>query len=43
MLNISIPQPNDLYGLPLLSSGTNIKEPIKSMPGQFRYSIGSIN
>lgn len=42
ILDISIPQPNKFIWPTFVVPGTNIKEPIKSMPGQFRYSIDAL-
>lgn len=39
MLDISPPHPNKFIWPTFVVPGTNIKEPIKSMPGQFRYSV----
>ena len=39
MLDISPPHPNKFIWPTFVVPGTNIKEPIKSMPGQYRYSV----
>ena len=39
MLDISPPYPNKFIWPTFVVPGKNIKEPIKSMPGQYRYSV----
>ena len=39
MLDISPPHPNKFIWPTFVVPGRNIKEPIKSMPGQYRYSV----